>query len=233
LRRGGDNRCGRDVNSAIPTDRDLVDEEKRRLASAIKVVKESVKVPVSADTTRSIPAEAAIKAGAEIINDVTGLKGDPNMAKLVADYGVSLIMVAREVTPQGGQPLKRVISALKQSLQLAEAAGISFDKIVIDPGIGFFRQTEYPWHIWDRSVIANLKKLRTLKRPIHVGVSRKSFIGKILNQEDPGQRLFGSLSAAAIAVFNGAHLIRTHDVKATVEAVRLAEYVRKNPHPEA
>jgi dihydropteroate synthase len=205
-----------------------VDEEKRRLASAIKVVKGSVKVPVSADTTRSIAAEAAIKAGADIINDVTGLKGDPKMAKLVADYGVSLIMVAREVTPQSGQPIERVISALKQSLQIAEAAGISFDKIVIDPGIGFFRRTEYPWYIWDCSVIANLRKLRTLKRPIHVGASRKSFIGKILNQEDPGQRLFGSLSAAAIAVFNGAHLIRTHDVKATVEAVRLAEYIRKS-----
>jgi dihydropteroate synthase len=206
-----------------------VDEEKRRLASAIKVVKGSVGVPVSADTTRSIAAEAAIKAGADIINDVTGLKGDPKMAKLVADYGVSLIMVAREVMPQSGQPIERVISALKQSLQIAEAAGISFDKIVIDPGIGFFRQTEYPWYIWDCSVIANLRKLRTLKRPIHVGASRKSFIGKILNQEDPGQRLFGSLSAAAIAVFNGAHLIRTHDVKATVEAVRLAEYVKKKP----
>jgi dihydropteroate synthase len=136
-------------------------------------------------------------------------------------------------TPQGGQPIERVISALKQSLQIAEAAGISFDKIVIDPGIGFFRRTEYPWYIWDCSVIANLRKLRTLKRPIHVGASRKSFIGKILNQEDPGQRLFGSLSAAAIAVFNGAHLIRTHDVKATVEAVRLAEYIRKNLYPEA
>jgi dihydropteroate synthase len=205
-----------------------VDEEKKRLTSAIKVIKEKVNVPVSADTTRSIPAEAAIKAGADIINDVSGLKNDARMARLVAEYDVPLIIVARGGTPQGGSPIQRVITALKQSLHIAEGAGISLDKIVVDPGIGFFRQTEYPWYIWDCSVIGNLQKLRKLGRPIHVGVSRKSFIGKILVQENPEQRLFGSLSAAAIAVFNGAHLVRTHDVKATVEVVRLAEYIKKS-----
>ena len=205
-----------------------VDEEKKRLTSAIKVIKEKVNVPVSADTTRSIPAEAAIKAGADIINDVSGLKNDTRMARLVAEYDVPLIIVARDGTPQGRSPIQRVITALKQSLHIAEGAGISLDKIVVDPGIGFFRQTEYPWYIWDCSVIGNLQKLRKFGRPIHVGVSRKSFIGKILVQENPEQRLFGSLSAAAIAVFNGAHLVRTHDVKATVEVVRLAEYIKKS-----
>ena len=205
-----------------------VDEEKKRLTSAIKVVKENVNVPVSADTTRSIPAEAAIKAGADIINDVSGLKNDARMAKLVAEYGVSLIIVARDGAYGRGPPIQRVITALRQSLHIAEKAGISLDKIVVDPGIGFFRQAECPWYIWDCNVIANLQKLRTLGRPIHVGASRKSFIGKILDQENPEQRLLGSLSAAAIAVFNGAHLVRTHDVKATIEVVRLAEYIRKS-----
>jgi dihydropteroate synthase len=205
-----------------------VDEERKRLTKAIKVIKENVNVLVSADTTRSISAEAAIKAGADIINDVSGLKNDTRMAKLVAEYDMSLIIVARDGTSGRGSPTRRVIGTLNQSLHIAEEAGISLDKIVVDPGIGFFRQTEYPWYIWDCNVIANLQKLRALGRPIHVGVSRKSFIGKIIDQENPEQRLFGSLSAVAIAVFNGAHLIRTHDVKATVEVVRLAEYIRKS-----
>ncbi len=205
-----------------------VDEEKRRLASAIEVVKETVNIPISADTTRSIPAEAAIKAGADIINDVSGLKNDRRMAKLVADYGVSLIMVARDGMVGSEPPIQRVIKALMQSLCIADKAGILFDKIVVDPGIGFFRKTEYPWYVWDCNVIGNLQKLRVLGRPIHIGVSRKSFIGKILNQNSPERRLFGSLSAVAIAVFNGAHLVRTHDVKETIEVVRLAEYVRRS-----
>jgi dihydropteroate synthase len=204
------------------------EEETKRLVSAIKAVKQTVKIPVSADTTRSQPAEAAIKAGADILNDVSGLKNDKKMAKIAADYDVPLIIVAHEKRKGKGTPIKLVTTALKQSLNLAQKAGISTEKIVIDPGIGFFRQTEPPWYIWDCNVIGNLQKLRVLKRPIHIGVSRKSFIGKILNQDKPEQRLYGSLSATAIAVFKGAHMVRTHDVASTVEVIRLAEHIRKN-----
>jgi len=204
------------------------EEETKRLVLAVKAVKEATNIPVSADTTRSRPAEAAIKAGADALNDVSGLKNDEEMAKVAAEYGVPLIIVAHEGRPGDGTPIERVTTALKQSLHLAERAGISLEKVVIDPGMGFFRQAKYPWYIWDCNVIGNLEKLRVLERPIHVGVSRKSFIGKILNQDKPEQRLFGSLSATAIAVFNGVHLIRTHDVTLTVEVVRLAEQIRKN-----
>lgn len=204
------------------------EEEKKRLVSAVKAVKQTVKLPVSADTIRSGPAEAAIKAGADILNDVSGLKSDEIMAKVAAEYDVPLIIVANEKRKGKGTPVERVIIALKQSLNLAQKAGISLEKVVIDPGIGFFRHTELPWYIWDCDVIGNLKKLRVLERPIHIGVSRKSFIGKILNQDKPEQRLYGSLSATAIAVFNGAHMVRTHDVASTIEVVRLAEQIRKN-----
>lgn len=204
------------------------EEEKNRLVSAVKAVKQTVKLPVSADTIRSGPAEAAIKAGADILNDVSGLKSDEIMAKVAAEYDVPLIIVANEKRKGKGAPVERVIIALKQSLNLAQKAGISLEKVVIDPGIGFFRHTELPWYIWDCDVIGNLKKLRVLERPIHIGVSRKSFIGKILNQDKPEQRLYGSLSATAIAVFNGAHMVRTHDVASTIEVVRLAEQIRKN-----
>jgi dihydropteroate synthase len=205
-----------------------IEEETKRLVSAIKAVKEAVNIPVSADTTRSRPAGAAIKAGADILNDVSGLKNDEEMAKSVADYDIPLIMVAHEKQQGKGSPIERVIVALKESLNLAQKAEISLEKVVIDPGIGFFRRTEWPWYIWDCNVIGNLQKLRALERPIHIGVSRKSFMGKILNQDKPEQRLHGSLSATAIAVFNGAHMIRTHDVDSTVEAVRLAEQIRNN-----
>lgn len=204
------------------------EEETKRLVSAIKAVKQAVKIPVSADTTRSQPAEAAIKAGADIINDVSGLRNDTRMAKIAAEYDVPLILVAREKREGKGTPIERVISALKQSLNLAQKAGISPEKVVIDPGLGFFRHTEVPWYIWDCNIIGNLERLRVLKRPIHIGVSRKSFIGKILNQDSPEQRLYGSLSATAIAVYKGAHMIRTHDVTPTIEVIRLAEQIRKS-----
>ena len=117
--------------------------------------------------------------------------------------------------------------ALKESLDIAGKAGIPEKKIVIDPAIGFIRNTSVPWHVWDCYVIKNLKQLHELNKPICIALSRKSFIGKILDLKEPEERLFGSLSATAIAVYNGAHIIRTHDVIATLQVARLAEFIKK------
>jgi dihydropteroate synthase len=204
-----------------------VEEEARRLSIAVKTVKEVVKVPVSADTMRSVPAEAAIKAGADIINDVRGLKNDDRMPNLISEYGVSAILTAHERQVHDSSPVDRVILALKESLELVEQAQIGEEKIVVDPGIGFFQKEKLPSYVWDCMVLRDLRSLRSLGRPLCIGVSRKSFIGKILSQEKPEDRLSGSLAATAVAVFNGAHIIRTHDVKATVQAVRIAESIRK------
>ena len=209
------------LQTAIP-----VEEERDRLAEAVAVVSQAVAVPVSADTKRSIPARAAIAAGAKIINDVSGLKNDLAMASLVAEARGGLVLMASETSPQAGPPLKRICAALKESLAIARRAGIPEERMVIDPGIGFFRRTGIPWDEWDAQVIRELKELRCLGRPILVGLSRKSFIGKILQQEKPEDRLIGSLAATAIAVYNGAHIIRTHDVGPTREAVRIAERLR-------
>ncbi len=200
-----------------------VEEERDRLAEATAVVSQAVAVPISADTQRSAPAQAAVAAGAQIINDVSGLKHDPEMAALVAETEVGVILMASEDSPQPGSPLERIHAALRTSLAIARRAGIPAGHIVIDPGIGFFRQTGMPWYQWDLETIRELGQLRSLQRPILVGVSRKSFIGKFLQQKNPEDRLIGSLAAAAIAVYNGAHIIRTHDVGPTREAVRLAE----------
>ena len=115
---------------------------------------------------------------------------------------------------------------------ITERTGIPRQHIVLDPGIGFFRRPEIAWHEWDRVVLRDLVHLRELGFPLLVGVSRKSFIGKILNQPNAADRLVGSLSCAAIAVYNGAHIIRAHDVRETVEAVRMAEWLRQAPEGE-
>jgi dihydropteroate synthase len=119
-----------------------------------------------------------------------------------------------------------VSARLAESLALARRAGIPADAVVIDPGIGFFRRSGIAWHEWDVAVLAGLRRLRALERPICVGVSRKSFLGALTGEGDPARRLPGSLAATTAAVLNGAHVIRTHDVAETLQAVRVAEAVR-------
>jgi dihydropteroate synthase len=203
-------------------------EEADRLASAVHLISTKLAVPISADTTRSGPARAALEAGATIINDVSGLTGDRAMAPLVANSGVGVVVMAWERGgDEAGSPLDLVLHLLDESLRIARQAGVPSERIVVDPGIGFFRRRGIPWHRWDTAVLADLKALRDLGRPICVGVSRKSFIGAILGQVDPSDRLWGSLAATAVAVANGAHLIRTHDVAETNQAVRVAQAIRK------
>jgi dihydropteroate synthase len=214
-----------------------VDEELRRLTTAIKTITDNVDCPVSVDTTRASAAESALRSGASIVNDVTGLKHDQRMAKVIADNGASAILMAHDPDGSEGIPIRRIQDALTVSLKLSRAAGISDAKIVVDPGIGFFRKDgkgigfsptkQYPWYVWDCTVIRELEKLRSVGRPICVSASRKSFIGKILNLDNPEERLTGSLAVASIAAFNGAHLVRTHDVAATVQAVRIAENIKR------
>lgn len=209
-----------------------VEEETERLGQAVQAVASQLTIPVSADTQRSQVAAAALAAGARIINDVSGLKHDPAMAGLIARSGAGVVIMAHESAPRTGPPLARIATALKESLEISAQAGISRDRIVLDPGIGFFRQPGIPWDEWDCIVLRELRNLRVLGFPLLIGVSRKSFIGKILGQPDAAQRLIGSLACAAIAVYNGAHIIRAHDVKETVEAVRIAERLRPVSQPD-
>jgi dihydropteroate synthase len=129
--------------------------------------------------------------------------------------------------PRPASPVVTVRNLLAGGLRRAREAGIPLQRIVVDPGIGFFRDVGMPWHEWDARVIGALAGLRRLGRPIGVGVSRKSFVGAILERADPADRLAGSLAATAIAVVNGAALIRTHDVGETRDAVRVAERLRR------
>jgi dihydropteroate synthase len=208
-------------------------EEAERLAWAIALLAGKLGVPLSADTSRVEPARAALDAGAGIINDVRGLTGDPGLAPLVARTGVGLIAMASETgATTAGQPVETALEVLRTGLSIAERAGIDAQRIVVDPGIGFFRRRDIAWHEWDCAVLAGLERLRLLGRPICVGASRKSFIGEIAGEPDPARRLPGSLAAATAAVLAGAHMIRAHDVGDTVQAVRVAEAVRRaREHP--
>ncbi len=204
------------------------EEEVRRLTWAIGIVHQAVGLPISADTKRGRVALAALDAGADIINDVSGLHYDPGMAEIVTQRAQGVILMASESGPNARDPIGTVRGLLEESLQLIQKAGVSDHRVVLDPGIGFFRQAAIPWHEWDCEVVRRLAELQTLGRPLLVGISRKSFIGKITGQVDPANRVAGSLAATAIAVVNGVHLIRTHDVGPTREAVRMAEALRSS-----
>jgi dihydropteroate synthase len=229
--------------------------ETERLARAVELLAAKLPVPISADTSRPGPARAALDAGARIVNDVRTLR-DPELARLVAARSAGVIVMASPApaTPAGGParlaarrsrahrrhaprrarahqqkgaaPLATVRALLTAGLGRARAAGVAERRIVLDPGIGFFRGAGVAWPAWDVRVLAGLGTLRALGRPLAVGVSRKSFIGALLLQPDTSDRLSGSLSATAAAVLAGAALIRTHDVAATRDAVRVAERIR-------
>lgn len=205
-------------------------EEMARLLPAVGALARKLPVPISIDTTRVAVAARGLDAGASILNDVGGLT-DPAMAALGGARGVSVIAVASPGvsggSPRGAAGPAAAIEALLAGILVrGRAAGIREERLVLDPGIGFFRDEGVPWDVWDVATLAGLPALVAVGRPLCVGVSRKSFLGAITGRRDPGQRLAASLAAAAIAVFNGAAVIRTHDVAETVDAVRVAERLR-------
>src|SRR5262245_58743447 len=130
-------------------------------------------------------------------------------------------------TPSTAGPVATVKALLQESLERARAAGIPDERVVLDPGIGFFRNEDVAWDEWDSAVLAGLVELAALGRPLCVGVSRKSFVGAIIGRARTEDRLAGSLAATAVAVWNGASLVRAHDVAETLDAVRIAERIRR------
>lgn len=206
------------------------EEERRRVIAAVRWLREVAAVPISVDTQRSGVAGAALAAGAAIINDVSGLSADRKMVEVARDAG-GLILMAREERASRQAPLVRVHALLRRALRRAASGGLCLDRIVLDPGIGFFRRAARPWYEVDCVLLARLGQLSALGRPLLVGPSRKSFIGRLTNRADPADRLHGTLAAVAIAVCNGAAVIRAHDVAPTVDAIRVAAAIRESAAP--
>lgn len=205
-----------------------VEDESRRMKMAIRAVKSACDLPVSADTPRAKVAEDAIEAGADAINDVTGLQYDGRMANVAANAGVPVIIGAYSKMPVTGR-IAGTIKALKESLVIAKKAGLQ--EIIVDPSIGFFRDegknpfftkmTDIPWYSRDVEVLSNLDRLSALG-PVCISVSRKSFIGHLLGIKDDN-RLVPSIICEAVAVMNGASIIRTHSVRETVHALTMLQ----------
>jgi len=200
--------------------------EMDRLFPALDELLENLDVGVSVDTCRSRVAEAALSAGAGCINDVSCL-ADPLMARVVADHQASIILMASRRRPGDLLSLNQIIPRLGQAMEEAKSAGIEIDRIAVDPGIG--RWIPEKTAECDLAILEGFRRLRALGRPMVAALSRKSFIGTVLGEANPENRLAGSLAATAVAVYNGAHLVRTHDVAATLPIIRMAEAIRCEP----
>lgn len=198
-----------------------VQDERERLIPALKGVLE-LGVPISVDTQYSEIAEVALDMGAWIINDVSGLKTDPRMADVISDFNVPVILMASKVKPGDCLTFPEIVESLIDSIALAEGKGIS--KIIIDPGIGrWVKEKTYEYNL---DIISGIERLKVLGKPILVAISRKSFIGDILGVQEPCDRLAGTLACTAIAVYKGAHMVRTHDIKETRDLIRTAMAIR-------
>jgi len=186
---------------------------------------------ISVDTTKAAVAEAAIKAGAHIINDIFGFHQSPDLAHIAAKHQAGAILMHIKGTPRTMQKnpeyddlMEDILYWLAESIQIAENAGLPGDHLVVDPGIGFGKTLEH-----NLEILRRLGELSSLKVPILIGVSRKSFIGKI-DGSHVTNRLGGSLAAAVTSVLNGASIVRVHDVKETVQAMRLVDAITRDKH---
>jgi len=200
--------------------------ERERLFPALLDIRDNLDITISIDTQRSGIAADALSLGADCINDVSGLS-DPNMAASVAEYDGSLIIMASRQRAGDLLHLDEIIAFLGDRVRGAAQSGVCQDKISVDPGIGKWIPEKTPAH--DLAILDGMLRLRVLGRPVVAALSRKSFIGERLHKPDPFQRLAGTLAATAIAVYLGAHIVRTHDIAASRETVAMAQAIRGRP----
>lgn len=207
-----------------------IEEEIQRVCPIIEAIKKRFDIPISIDTSKSKVAESSVNSGAEIINDVSGLRFDEKIGEVAAKFSAGLVLMHLRgdfETMHGQEPVsdifREISNGFQWSIEKAKTFGIRDEQIALDLGIGFSKTFEQ-----NLELVAKLDKLinEFPNYPMLVGTSRKSFIGKILNEPDAEKRLFGSLSSVAIAVWNGAKIVRVHDVKETVEVIKVVEAIK-------
>jgi dihydropteroate synthase len=206
------------------------EEELRRVIPVIEKLARISHVPISIDTTKPGVARAACEAGAEIINDISGLRFDLALAAVAKSMRAGLVLMHSRATPKDMQQIPfaadifaEVVDGLRRSVAIAERSGVPRESIAIDPGIGFGKSVEQNLEIIRR--LGDLS-IEFAGLPIVIGTSRKSFLGRLLNGAPADQRLYGTIATEVASVLNGAHIVRVHDVKAAVEAVRVAEAIK-------
>ena len=204
-----------------------MEEEIKRVVPVIEALAKKVSIPISIDTYKSDVADAAISAGASIVNDISGLRFDRRMPKVAARHKTPVVIMHIKGTPKNMQKnpsykalIPEILDYLTESIAIARDAGIPDDMIIIDPGIGFGKTLEH-----NLGIINRLHEFRGFEKPILIGPSRKSFIGKTLGGLPAEERIEGTASAVAIGIFNGANIIRVHDVKAMSRVAKVADAV--------
>ena len=203
-------------------------EEIDRVIPVIEALQGEVSALISIDTCKSTVAEEALKAGASIINDISALRFDPEMGQIAAHAGVPVILMHMKGTPGDMQNnpvyddlINEILDFLRDAVDRSEAAGISRELTVVDPGIGFGKTFDH-----NLKIIRDLSRFKSLERPVLLGPSNKAFIGHILAKE-PHERDTGSMAAVAAGVMNGAHIIRAHNVKKAVETVKIIDAIKR------
>ncbi|MBN1871931.1 MAG: dihydropteroate synthase [Candidatus Omnitrophica bacterium] len=209
-----------------------IETELERTIPLIQRVARNIRAPISIDTSKSEVAEEAIKNGASMINDVSGLRSDLGIARVARDYDVPLIIMHMRGTPKTMQAkarydsvLEEILNELRESLNIAEKAGVDGNKIIVDPGIGFGKTVEH-----NLEIINNFDRLKALNKPLLIGVSRKSFMANILKENgvspedvEKSGRLIGTIVTSVASVIKGANILRVHDVKEIYQAVKISD----------
>jgi dihydropteroate synthase len=204
-----------------------VEEELRRTVPVIEALSGEINVPISIDTYRSEVAKEALGAGASMVNDISGLRFDPEMPSVLADAGVPVVLMHIRGTPGDMQKnpvyealIPEILDYLRESIKMAEDAGIR--DIIVDPGIGFGKTFDH-----NLEIINNLEEFTMLGRPVLVGPSRKAFIGEILDGVSPTERIEGTAAAVCASVLKGANIVRVDDIKEMTKVVRVADAIKR------
>lgn len=206
-----------------------IEKELRRTIPVIEALAGKITIPLSIDTYKSEVARKALDAGASMVNDISGLRFDPEMPKIISEYKVPVVIMHIKGRPKDMQQnpayealIPEIMDYFRRSMIIAEQSGISEDKIIIDPGIGFGKTSDH-----NLEIINNLSEFSLLEKPILVGPSRKAFIGKILGDVPVTERLEGTAAAVAVCIMNGANIVRVHDVKEMVKVVKVVDVIKK------
>jgi len=226
--------------STAPYLKTIVSEkvESERVTNAVKIIQNLSNIPISVDTCRASVANDALELGVDVINDISGLKYDKNMPKIIEKYTPSVILCSYSKKLVKSNSILETKKFLKESIKIAQNADIPKEKIVVDPAIGFFRRSsdvknKLPYtkinSDWAERDIEIIKKLNSLKTsfPILVSISNKSFLGKLLGKKDPVDRNTGTAIVEMLSIINGASIIRTHNPKITSDVIKLTKSLIK------
>ncbi len=213
--------------SSRPGHQDVAaDEERRRVVPAIAAIRAALpEVPVSVDTTKPAVAEAAIDAGAALVNDVWGVAADDGMARVAAARGVPIVLMHNRAEARYTNLMAEIVADLEAAIERALAAGVAWDAIIVDPGFGFGKTPDH-----NLVLLRELDAIRLLGRPILLGTSRKSTLGKVLDLP-PGERLEATIATTAIGIAAGVDMVRVHDVRANVRAARMTDAIVRAAAP--